>query len=240
MDSAYNYINGKWQSSNNSLVSINDAGFMLGDGLFETIRFQGQKIYKLEKHMKRLFRGLENIRISHSLTYEEIKSILQTTIRKNSISEGLLRFMVTRGILEGTPWNFKGPPGIYVSIRKLSPIPDSPVQVVFYPEVEYPIIRFNPAIKSLNYLGNMLAKHDAEIEGAFEPVFYNENNFITECAIRNIFFVKDKTLLTPHVNLGVLPGVMRETILQIASNIKLQVEETEIPLENINSMDDKR
>ncbi len=238
MEKVTNYINGEWLSSTESVVSINDAGFLLGDGLFETIRFYEKHIFKLESHVQRLNKGLEDIRIKMPFTHESITNILITTIEKNSLNEGLLRLMVTRGILEGVPWNFKGPPGIYVSIRPLSQKPKHPVKVVFYPESKYPIIRFNPAIKSLNYLGNMLAKHDAEKAGAFEPVFFNKNNIITECAIRNIFFIKNNTLLTPHTELGVLPGVMRDTILNIAVSLNVKIEETHIPFENINNMDE--
>ncbi len=238
MDSNIYYINGKWLASSESVVSINDAGFLLGDGLFETIRYHGETIFKLENHVQRLQKGLENIRINLPLSNEEIEDILLTTIDKNMLKEGLLRFMVTRGNLEGAPWNYEGPPGIYVSIRPLSSKPKPPVKVVYYSESKYPIIRFNPAIKSLNYLGNMLAKHDAEKEGAFEPVFYNKENLITECAIRNIFFIKEDTLFTPHTDLGVLPGVMRDTIINIAASINLKIEETHILRDTIKDMEE--
>jgi branched-subunit amino acid aminotransferase/4-amino-4-deoxychorismate lyase len=84
----------------------------------------------------------------------------------------------------------------------------------------------------------MLAKKDAEKAGAFEPVFYNRENIITECAIRNIFFIKGKTLITPGLDLGVLPGVMRDTIMEIAPQIGLSVIEDSIPFDSINEMDE--
>ena len=87
-------------------------------------------------------------------------------------------------------------------------------------------------------MGNMLAKKDAENDNAFEPVFYNRDGFITECAIRNIFFIQGKTLFTPDTKLGVLPGVMRNTILSIAKEINLTAKETNIPIESINEMDE--
>ena len=121
---------------------------------------------------------------------KEIEFLLNETIIKNALESGLLRLMVTRGDVEGPPWKYDGPASIYISIRPLSVAPDFPVKVVFYSELEYPIIRYTPAIKSMNYIGNMLAKKDAEEEKAFEPVFYNSDNLITECAIRNIFFIK--------------------------------------------------
>ena len=233
-----NYINGTWQTGPNSTVPIYDAGFLLGDGLFETIRFDNRKLFFPEKHLKRLFSGLEIIRIKLEKSIIEIITLLEKTIQQNTIQSGLLRLMVTRGEVEGPPWKYEGSSGIYITIRPLSPEPEYPVKIVFYPEEKYPIIRFNPAIKSLNYIGNMLAKKDAEKEGAFEPAFYNQDGYITECAIRNIFFIQDETLLTPSTNLGVLPGVMRGTIMSIANELNLTVDDTNISIESINDMDE--
>ena len=87
-------------------------------------------------------------------------------------------------------------------------------------------------------MGNMLAKKDAEKDGAFEPVFYNKNGLVTECAIRNIFFIPGNLLLTPDTKLGVLPGVMRDTIISIANELHLTVKEKNIPIDSINEMDE--
>ena len=233
-----NYINGAWKLTSKSNVPLYDAGFLLGDGLFETIRFQNRKLFRCEKHLERLLSGLDLIRINLKKTTSEITTLLEEIIHKNTLETGLLRLMVTRGLVEGPPWKYDGPAGIYISIRPLTPSFENPVKVVFYPEEKYPIIRFNPAIKSLNYIGNMLAKKDAENDGAFEPVFYNNDGFITECAIRNIFFIRGNALLTPSTLLGVLPGVMRDTIMSISVKFNLTINETNIPLKSINEMDE--
>ena len=233
------YVNGKWVESSQATVPFNDAGFLLGDGLFETIRFHNGHLFKLEQHLKRLDSGLSLIKIKKQQTHSELGSLLQETITKNELESGLLRLMITRGELIGEPWKFTGNPCIYISIRPLSDEPqDMPVKVVFFKEEDYPIIRFKPAIKSMNYIGNMLAKKDAETQGAYEPVFINSDGLITECAIRNIFFIKDKTLLTPLTDLGILPGVMRDTIIEIAHNSELAVTETEIHIDELNEMDE--
>ena len=232
------YINGEWKNSNFAQISIHDGGFLLGDGLFETIRFDKGKLFQIEKHLKRLFEGLNTIRINLRLSNSDITNLLINTIEHNSINSGLLRLMVTRGKIEGEPWKYNGPAHIYITIRPFSEPTKNPVKVVFYSEKNYPIIRFSPAIKSLNYIGNMLAKKDAGKEHAYEPVFYNADGFITECAIRNIFFIKKNKLLTPAIGLGVLPGVMREIIISNATKLKLDVIETKISIESINSMDE--
>jgi len=231
-------MNGTWQTTSDSTVPVYDAGFLLGDGLFETIRFDSRKLFYPEKHLERLFSGLEFIRIKLDKSNAEIIILLEEIIQRNKIQSGLLRLMVTRGEVEGPPWKYEGSAGIYITIRPLTAEPGYPVKVVFYPEEKYPIIRFNPAIKSLNYIGNMLAKNDAEKEGAFEPVFYNVDGYITECAIRNIFFIQDGALLTPSTNLGVLPGIMREAIISITNELNLTVKKTNISIESINNMDE--
>ena len=233
-----NFVNGDWQLASKSTVSLYDAGFLLGDGLFETIRFQYGRLFQPKKHLKRLHSGLNIIQIELNKSNEELISYLEEMVIRNDIRSGLLRLMITRGKIEGTPWNFSGTPNVYITIRPLTEEPKKPVKVVFYPEEKYPIIRFNPAIKSLNYIGNMLAKKNAEKEGAFEPVFFNRDGYVTECAIRNIFFIQDKTLMTPGIDLGVLPGVMRETIMEIALELDLIVSEKIIPFNSINDMDE--
>ena len=233
-----NFVNGDWQLASNSTVSLYDAGFLLGDGLFETIRFQNGRLFQPEKHLKRLHSGLNIIQIELDKSNTELISCLEEMVIRNDIRSGLLRLMITRGKIEGTPWNFTGIPNVYITIRPLTEELKKPVKVVFYPEEKYPIIRFNPAIKSLNYIGNMLAKKNAEKEGAFEPVFFNRDGYVTECAIRNIFFIQDKTLMTPVIDLGVLPGVMRETIMEIALELDLIVSEKIIPFNSINDMDE--
>ena len=233
-----NFVNGDWQLESKSTVSLYDAGFLLGDGVFETIRFQNGRLFQPEKHLKRLYSGLNIIQIELDKSNTELISCLEEMVIRNDILSGLLRLMITRGKIEGTPWNFAGIPNVYITIRPLTEEPKKPVKVVFYPEEKYPIIRFNPAIKSLNYIGNMLAKKNAEKEGAFEPVFFNRDGYITECAIRNIFFIQDKTLMTPGIDLGVLPGVMRETIMEIALELDLIVSEKIIPFNSINDMDE--
>ena len=233
-----NFVNGDWQPASKSTVSLYDAGFLLGDGLFETIRFQNGRLFQPEKHLKRLHSGLNIIQIKLDKSNTELISCLEEMVLRNDVQSGLLRLMITRGKIEGTPWNFIGIPNVYITIRPLTKEPKKPVKVVFYPEEKYPIIRFNPAIKSLNYIGNMLAKKNAEKEGAFEPVFFNRDGYVTECAIRNIFFVKDKILVTPSIDLGVLPGVMRDTIIDLAPDLDLLVSEENIPVDNINNMDE--
>ncbi len=232
------YINGKLVPINDATVSFSDGGFQFGDGLFETIRFQNGNLFSVKNHLQRLRNGLKSLDLKLDKSNTQLIQILRNLIHKNQINSGLLRLMITRGEISGTPWNYMGEPGIYISIRPITLIPEHSVKVVYLKETNYPIIRFNPAIKSMNYIGNMKAKKDAESLGAYEPIFYNSDGLITECAIRNIFYIKDGVLLTPSLDLGVLPGVMRSTIINIAIEMGIKVEEAYIPFETINNMDE--
>ena len=231
------YVNGKFVCEEDAKISFNDAGFMYGDGIFETIRFDNKKLFSPKQHIKRLRSGLKSMSIN--LTNDDLFliNLLNKMIEINPLNNGLLRLMITRGKIIGSPWNFRGSPNIYIKIREISKKPQCPVKVVFFNEKKYPIIRFNPAIKSMNYIGNMRAKNDAENFDAYEPVFYKDN-LITECAIRNIFFIKNKEILTPSLDLGVLPGVMRNTIIEISKLIGYKVNECHIKYDDINAMDE--
>ena len=231
------YINGQFVPSSKASIPFNDAGFLYGDGLFETMRFDNKYIFLYEKHINRLFQGLGIINLKISENKESLFGILNKVIHINNLESGIIRLMITRGNSDKNSSNYNIP-CIYISIKPFYSLPDKPVKVVYLDETNYPIIRFTPAIKSMNYIGNMLSKRDCEKQGGYEPVFYNKNKIITECAIRNIFYIKNKVLYTPTLELGILSGVMRETVLNIASSIDLEIKETYINYDEINSMDE--
>jgi len=232
------YANGEWVRADAAVVPFADQGFLYGESLFETIRVNQGHPFRLGKHMDRMRSGMHTIRMDAEDRLREIPAILAEYISKNQIEDALIRIIITRGIATGSPWNASSLPAIYMTSRPLSPVDRWPVKVIFFEEKNYPVLRFHPAIKSSNYLGNMLAKKDAEDAGAFEPVFVNGEGFVTECAIRNVFFIRQDSLLTPCLELGVLPGVIRDTIMELAIKRQLNVEETYIRHDEIHSMDE--
>ena len=114
-----------------------------------------------------------------------------------------------------------------------------PVKILYLDEKKFPLIRYNPAIKSMNYIGNIMAKEYCESMNVFESVFFNQNKIVTECAMRNIFFIKNKVLYTPSLDLGILAGIMRSLIINISIyDLKLEVKECHIPLNEVKLMDE--
>ena len=225
------YANGVWVEASQAVIPFQDQGFLYGDSLFETIRVNQGALFRLEKHLERMRSGMQTIRMDAESLLEDIPNILGTLIAKNQIISALIRVMITRGVSDNLA-------AIYISARAIGELPEWPVKVIFVKEQNYPILRFHPAIKSGNYLGNMLAKKDARTVGAFEPVFVNRDGYVTECAIRNIFFIKNNILLTPAVELGVLPGVIRDTIMELARKRGLKVREALIIQNEVASMDE--
>ncbi len=229
------YANGNWVKAEDAVIPFNDQGFLYGESLFETIRTNHGKPFRIEKHLERLQSGMQTIRMDGKALLDTIPALLQTFIAKNEIKQALIRVMITRGAISSAS---DAKLALYISARGVSRFEDWPFEVIFFEEKNYPILRFHPAIKSGNYLGNMLAKKDAEAAGAFEPVFINNDGYITECAIRNIFFIKDNVLLTPTIELGVLPGVIRDTIMELARKRGLQVQEALIRYDQLAEMDE--
>ena len=233
----YYYINGHFQLVEDANIPFDDAGFLYGDGLFETMRFDSKIIFSPEKHLDRLSKGLNTINLKIIESSSELLGLLNKVIHTNNLNSGIIRLMVTRGIINKESSNFNIP-RIYISIKPFYSIPTDPVKVIYLDEKQYPIIRFSPAIKSMNYIGNLLSKRECEDQGGYEPVFYNKNKIITECAIRNIFYIENGTLVTPSPDLGILSGVMRNTIIQIAQNMNITVLEKHIDYNTINSMEE--
>ena len=231
------YINGEFINSSKANIPFNDAGFLYGDGLFETMRFDNKKIFSYDNHINRLFKGLKVIDLEIPDNKKSILKLLNKVIHINDIKSGIIRLMITRGNSDQNSSLFHIP-CVYISIKPFYSIPVNPVRVIYLDETKYPIIRFTPAIKSMNYIGNMLAKRDCDDMGGYEPIFYNQNKVITECAIRNIFYIKENTLYTPTLDLGILSGVMRETILDIAKYLDMKILENYIEYDKVNSMDE--
>ena len=230
------FINGDWVLDSKATISFNDLGFLYGDGLFETMRFDNANIFSFDKHFSRLQNGLHILNLHNSYDKKTVYKLLETIIQKNNLNSGILRLMITRGTQSKIKDNLR--PNLYISIKPFYSIPSKPVKIIFYNENQFPLIRFNPAVKSMNYLGNMLAKKATEKLNAFEPIFFNEDNLITECAIRNIFYIKENQVFTPSLDLGILSGVMRETIIDLVQSMGFKFNESHISYNDITDMEE--
>ena len=219
----------KNQFINSDKIDINQNLFN-GIGIFETIKFINNKLLFFGEHMNRLLSNnfFDFTKIKKEKIYDDAIKV----INQNSIVEGLVKIII---LPTENNWNDLE---YYIFIRELPKINTPIVKVVFYKESLYPILRFNPMYKSLSYMGNFMAKRDAKLEGAFEPIFYNQDNIITEGAIRNIFFVKENIIYTPSTKLGILNGITRQKIIKLAQSENYEVETLPINFDSIHSMDE--
>ena len=211
-------------------IPINDNLFR-GLGVFETIKYINKKMIFFNEHIDRLFSN-NNFFNFKKITKNKIHDIAIQTINKNNLSNGLIKIII---VPIGEEFNEVE---YYIFIRELPNINTNLARIKFYSESIYPIFRFKPAFKSLFYMGNMLAIKDAKSEGVFEPIFYNDKNIITEGAVRNIFFIKNNTIYTPNLNLGILDGVTRTKVLELGKKLNYKISESMINYDDINKMDE--
>ena len=234
----WTYINREWIETDSPAIPMHEAGFLRGDGIFESIPVKDGFVFRLEDHVRRLFEGAEAIRIRLQESPKDVELLVDEYIRRNQLLNAVIRVIITRGVYQDMPWNYAGPNSIYITHASAPSVPGIPAKIVFLEEKDYPLIRKHPAIKSLNYLGNMLAKMDAHEAGAFEPVMVNRDGYITEGGIRNVFFVQDDTLLTPPTSLGILQGTMRDTVVEVAGRESIVCRESLITREDADRMDE--
>lgn len=228
----YIYLNDRLVPKAEAVVSVFDHGFLYGDGIYETVRAYDGVIFKLDEHIERLFRSASLIGLAARLDLDGIKAAIHDTLRANSLRDAYVRMTISRGY---------GPIGLDPELCKKPTLVIIAEEMRVYPESFYEsgidaiICRtkrnlkeaVDPQIKSLNFLNNILAKIEAKKEGAFEALMLNVSGFITEGTISNIFFYKEGVLCTPSPDCGILDGITRKVILDIALKEGLHVKEGE-------------
>lgn len=226
------YLNGKYLSQDKLKVSPFDAGFLYGDGIFETIRiYNGAPIF-LEHHIRRLRKGLKKTKIK--MPEIDFSEIIRNLIRENRFYDGILRITITRGECVVPPWTEEPQkPTIFVYLRDLN-ISEyaykKGIKIIFVFEDEFGVSSTMPGVKSLSYQSSVVARILAKNKGAGEAIFVDPRGFVTEGAGSNIFFVNRNKIKTPGIRFGVLSGVTRGVVLQLARSLGFDVEECNCPL----------
>ncbi|MSU41049.1 MAG: branched-chain-amino-acid transaminase [Pedosphaera sp.] len=237
------YIDGKYYAKANAKISVFDHGLLYGDGVFEGIRAYHGRVFKLREHVERLFCSAKAILLDIPMTREEITRAVLDTCRRNRIRDGYVRLVVTRGVgtLGLDPKRCERPSIIIIAGT-----------IQLYPEELYkkgmPLVTvattrnisnaLNPAIKSLNYLNNILAKIEASNAGCQEGIMMNSEGFVAECTGDNIFIVKGKQLLTPPLSAGALYGITRGVVMDLARLQGLEVGEPNLTRYDLYNADE--
>ncbi len=224
------YINGRFYPKEEARVSVFDRGFLYGDGIFETMRVYKKKIFQLDAHLDRLFASAAAIGIELPFTRKQISDTLHLALKKNTLAEALLRLTVSRGAgqpgldtttcREPTVVIFTYPaPAHYTEMYK------DGIAVTLAKTRRVPANALNPEIKSANFLNNILAKIEAQNAGTFDALMLNQEGYLCEGTVSNIFFFKQGILKTPARPVGLLCGVTRNFVLQTARNSAIHCEE---------------
>jgi branched-chain amino acid aminotransferase len=222
------YIDGKYYDERTAKVSVFDHGLLYGDGIFEGIRIYNGRVFKLKEHIDRLFYSAKAILLQIPLTHAQLVQATVATCRKNKLRNGYIRLLVTRGVgnLGLNPRSCKQPSVIIIA-DKIQVYPAElyarGMDIVTVPTVRNLHSALNPAVKSLNYLNNILAKIEANHAGCEEAVMLNAEGFVSECTADNLFIVKNGGLFTPPNSAGALYGITRQTVIELAQAAGLKV-----------------
>lgn len=224
------YVNGRFVTEEEATISVFDHGFLYGDGVYETLRTYQGKPFLLNRHLARLRRSCELIGLNSPLRDEEWSPILAELLHRNHLVDAGFRLTVSRGVGEmGIDPGLCLRPTVIVMTKALSPysneMREQGVRLELVSVRRNPLTAQSPQIKSLSFLNNILAKQEAVQAGAFDALMLNMDGHVTECTTSNIFFVRKDMLCTPSPECGILEGITREVIMELAGNAGLSIEE---------------
>jgi len=218
------FLNGKFVPEAEAVVPLNDRGFLLGDGLFETVRVANGKTFRFAQHLERLVRGAEFLKIQLPFTPRELQKFAGQLIAQNELSEAVLRVTLTRGAgVRGYSPKNSGAPTLVLTLHPLPPTnPDEPAQwSLITSSFRIPAGDALAAFKTTSKVLNVLARAEAEEKGADEALLLNTNGEVAETAGGNIFWIYQDHVCTVPTGRGVLPGITRAVVLEICQSLGL-------------------
>lgn len=227
------YISGRLYDKEDAKISVYDHGLLYGDGVFEGLRSYGGRVFRLDEHLKRLWDSAKAIWLEIPISREAMSQAIYETLKANQIADGYVRLIVTRGAgTLGLDPNRTADPQVIVIADHISLYPrefyEQGLEIVTVSVARNHPAALSPRIKSLNYLNNILAKIEGLKAGCVEALMLNTRGEVAECTGDNIFLVRDGVLLTPPVDAGILEGITRQVVIELAAQAGRSVRE--VPL----------
>jgi len=224
------YLNGEIVPEDQAQISVFDHGYLYGDGIFEGIRAYNGRVFMLDQHIKRLYQSAKTIMLDIPLNKKEMETAILKTIRANDLQDAYIRVVVSRGVgdLGLDPRKCPEPTIVIIaSAIQLYPeeLYETGLKLVTVPTRRNGPEMVNPRIKSLNYLNNIMARIEANQQGAPEAIILNSDGYVAECTGDNIFIIEENKLYTPPKYAGILKGTKREVVLEIAAEMGLETKE---------------
>ena len=237
------YIAGKYYSKEDAKVSVFDHGLLYGDGVFEGIRSYGGKIFELQRHLNRLYDSARAIRLDIPMSTEALSEAVAQTLQVNGITDGYIRLVVTRGAgYLGLDPRKTSDPQVIIIVDRIELYPPElykkGLSIVTASTLRNHPGALSPRIKSLNYLNNILAKIEGIDAGAPEALMLNVRGEVAECTGENVFVVRRGELFTPPSDAGILVGITREVVMELARDAGYVVREATLLRYDIYTADE--
>ncbi len=237
------YINGKFYPKSEAKISVYDHGLLYGDGVFEGLRSYSGKVFRLHEHLVRLYESARAIMLKIPMSPDEMANAVNETLKVNNLSDAYIRLVVTRGAgALGLDPNRTSDPQIIVIADSISLYPkelyEKGLKIVTASTIRNHPAALSPRIKSLNYLNNILAKIEGLRAGCDEAVMLNHKGDVAECTGDNIFIVKTGYLMTPPKDAGILEGITRNAVLDLAVQAGIPTSETTLTRHDLYTADE--
>jgi branched-chain amino acid aminotransferase len=237
------YINGKLFDKPDAKVSVYDHGLLYGDGVFEGIRVYEGKVFRLKEHVERLYESARHIYLEIPMGREQLTEAVLDTVRANDKKNGYIRLVVTRGSgYLGLDPRKTSDPQVIIIVDDISLYPaelyEAGMELVTAATIRNHPNAVNPRVKSLNYLNNIMAKVEGVRAGATEALMLNHKGEVAECTGDNIFVVKRGVLKTPPPDAGILEGITRNAIMELARAANIPAQETALTRHDVYAADE--
>ncbi len=237
------YIDGKFYDRESAKVSVFDHGLLYGDGVFEGIRVYNRRIFRHLAHLERLYDSARALALTIPMRLEEMRAVVEETVRRNEREDVYIRLIVTRGVGELGIDPLSCPtPSVIVIVNDVRVYPRElyagGIKVMTSATRQVSHEAVDPRIKSLNYLKNILAKIDAQQAGAHEAIMLNAEGYIAECTADNLFLVRGGQLLTPSPQDGALGGITRGVVLELAAEARIPAAESRLTRYDLYTADE--
>jgi branched-chain amino acid aminotransferase len=236
------YVNGSLVPAEEARISAFDHGFLYGYGLFETMRAYNGKIFLLDRHINRLSSSAAFVGLGAAVGKIDVAKACMETLEANNLNDARIRFTVTGGEADAYPWATKGGmPTVVITARPYTAIPAEKYKQGY--KICLASVRRNKQsilshVKSTSYIGSTLAKIEAAGQGADEALLLNEDGYLTEGGSSNIFFIRSSRLVTPSIQSGILPGITREVVMELAGELEISVTEGTVGVAIIRQCDE--
>ncbi|MBD3177743.1 MAG: branched-chain-amino-acid transaminase [Armatimonadia bacterium] len=237
------YVNGEIMKGSEAKISVFDHGLLYGDGVFEGIRLYDGCIFKCQEHVDRIFQSAHALRLNLSMTPDEMTAAMVETVKASGLRDGYIRLIATRGIgdlgLDPRKCNGKS---VIIIVGAISLYPtefyENGLSLCTVGVRRNTPAALSPAIKSLNYLNNVMAKMQVTDAGCLEGIMLNHEGYVAECTGDNILLVKNGAIRTPADHCGLLPGITRNAVRDLATKRGIPYEETVLILPDVYAADE--